>query len=213
MKNKSIVILAVIGIIWISFKISQRPHIVEKDNSFINVSTDPKQILFSGVQKVEKDIKGGQYILSLVAEYELAGVVVSKKSYSFGWDSQVIPIDLAIVWGRLADEECDKHIRYSQSNRWFYYRYGKDCPCDNKYIINHGSNNHIIPANPNILKAVRSIKRKQKIILFGYLVHLKGVYKGKDVWWDTSLTRSDAGSGSCEVFYVEKVRIGNNIYK
>ena len=213
MKNKRIVILVVIGIIWISFKISQRPHVVEKDNSSISVLADPNQVLFSGAQKIEKDIKGGQYTLSLAAEYELAGVVVSKKFYSSGRNSQVAPVDLAVVWGRLADEECDKYMRYSQSNRWYYYQYSKDCPCDSKYIINHSSNNHIIPANPNILRAVRSIKRKQKIILYGYLVRLKGVYKGNDMWWNTSLTRSDTGDSSCEVFYVEKVRVGNNIYK
>jgi len=213
MKNKRIIVLVVVVIVWIAFKIAQRPYSTEKDNSFISVSADPKQVLFSGVQKIEKDMKGGEYTLSLVARYELAGVVVGKKFYFFGWDSQVAPVDLAIVWGKLADEECDKYMRYSQSNRWYYYRYSKDCPCNDRYIINHSSNNHIIPANPNISKAVKSIKRKQKIILYGYLVNLKGLHKGNDIWWNTSLTRADTGDHSCEVFYVEKVRIGNNIYQ
>jgi len=213
MKNKRIIAIIVVAIIWIVFKTSQRPHSAETDDSLINVLAEPHQVLFSGSQKIEKDMKGGKYNLSLKAKYRLAGVVVSKKFYFFGWSSQVSPVDLAIVWGKLADKECDRHIRYSQSNRWYYYRYSKDCPCSDRYIINHSSNNHIIPANKNILKAIKSIKSKQKITLYGYLVNLKGVYQGGDIWWNTSLTRLDTGDHSCEVFYVEKVRIGNNIYQ
>jgi hypothetical protein len=33
------------------------------------------------------------------------------------------------------------------------------------------------------------------------------------VWWKSSLTRNDTGDNSCELFYVTKVRIGNNVYQ
>jgi len=50
-------------------------------------------------------------------------------------------------------------------------------------------------------------------VLEGFLVNLKGVYKEQSVVWNTSLSRTDAGSGSCELFYISKVRIGSKVYE
>ena len=86
-------------------------------------------------------------------------------------------------------------------------------PFDRTYIARHSSNNHIIPATENVLKAVRSVGKRQKIVLEGLLVNLQGSYKGQRVWWSTSLTRDDSGDHSCELFYVTKVRIDNNVYQ
>lgn len=61
------------------------------------------------------------------------------------------------------------------------------------YIINHSSNNHIIPATENLRKAVKSIKTGRKIVLEGFLVNLTGTYERQTVWSDTSMSRSDTG--------------------
>ena len=86
-------------------------------------------------------------------------------------------------------------------------------PFDTSYVIAHSANNHIIPANENIHRAVKMIKKKMRLFLEGYLVNLKGTYKGREVSWNTSLSRTDTGNGSCELFYVSKVRIDTKIYE
>ena len=42
---------------------------------------------------------------------------------------------------------------------------------------------------------------------------MSGTYDGKTVWWNTSLSRTDSGDGSCELIYLTKARIGNRIYE
>jgi len=159
------------------------------------------------------EIKNGQFTLTPLAEYKLSGMVVGKETYSSGWDGEVSPIDLAIVWGKLAESESKKYISYSQSSRWYFYKYKPGCPFDNSYVISHSGNHHIIPANENVHSSIKTIKEKERVVLEGFLVNLKGTYKGQTVTWNTSLSRTDTGNGSCELFYVSKVRIDTRVYE
>jgi hypothetical protein len=140
-------------------------------------------------------------------------VVVSKETYSSDWDGEVSPIDLAIAWGKLAEPENNRYITYSQGNRWYHYQRRKGSPVDQSYVISHSSNNHIIPANGNIDRAIKTIKRKDRVSLKGFLVNLKGTYKGQTVTWNTSLSRTDMDNGSCELFYVSHVRIETKVFE
>ena len=132
-------------------------------------------------------------------------MIASRKSYSGGWNGELSPFDLALAWGRLAEPNCDRYITYSQSGRWYFYRYSGESPVGGDYIASHSANNHIIPATENIRKAIGITRKKQRIILQGYLVNVDGTYKNATVWWRTSQSRSDTGDGSCEVFYVKRV--------
>ncbi len=122
-------------------------------------------------------------------------------------------MDLAITWGRLVESESQRYITYSQGHRWYNYRWNEGSPVDPSYVVSHSSNNHIIPANENIRRAIKAIKKKDRIVLKGFLVNLKGTPKGQEVTWNTSLSRTDAGNGSCELFYVAYVRIETKVYE
>lgn len=184
-----------------------------EDYSEIDASGDPVQIPHEMDETMVREERGFTYNIVPVADYKIAAMVVSKKSYRFGWNAKVSPIDLALVWGRMAEPEYDKYIKYSQSDRWYLYQYEPGSPFSNAYVRTHSSNNHIIPANENILKAIKKIKKREKVILEGYLVNVTGSRKGEHFWWNSSKTRTDTGDGSCEVFYVTKARIGNYVYE
>jgi len=190
-----------------------RPQKSGFDSDDIDTSRDPIQRSAATHEPILIETKYGHYTLTPVAEYQLAGKVVSKKDYSDGWEAEISPLDLAIVWGKLAEPEYEKYISFSQRNRWYFYEYKPDSPLDNSYIISHSSNNHLIPATHNISLALRTIRKEERVILNGLLVNLKGTYKGGQVYWNTSLTRKDTGNGSCELIYVTKVRIGSDIYE
>jgi len=179
----------------------------------IDTSQDPVQTSHKSDEPITKEIKNGHFAITPVAEYGISGMVVGKETYSSGWDGEISPVDLAIVWGKLAEPEYGRYITYGQSNRWYSYQYKPGSPFDNSFVISHSANNHIIPANENIRKAVKTIKEKDRVVLEGFLVNIKGTYRGQPVTWNTSLSRTDTGRASCELFYVSKVRIDTKVYE
>jgi hypothetical protein len=190
-----------------------RPRLTGVAFEEIDTSQDPVQIPFASSEPIIIDWKNGHFTLMPVAKYRLSGVVVSKESYADGWDGKISPIDVAIVWGRLSGSDYRRYVTFSQGSRWYHYQLKEGSPFEVSYVITHSSNNHIIPANENILRAIKSIKKKDKVILEGWLVNLSGKYQGGNVSWTTSLSRQDTGNGSCELFYVSKVRIEAKIYE
>ncbi|MGA2468489.1 MAG: hypothetical protein ABSH06_29620 [Thermodesulfobacteriota bacterium] len=190
-----------------------RPKLTGVESDEIDTSQDPIQASYKSDEPIIKEIKNGHFTMTPVAEYKISGMVVGKETYSSGWDGEISPVDLAIVWGKLAKTEYDQYITYSQRNRWYFYQYKAGCPFDNSFVISHSANNHIIPANENIYEAVKTIGKKDMVVLEGVLVNIKGTYKGQPVTWNTSLSRKDTGNGSCELFYVSKIRIDTRVYE
>lgn len=211
---RNIKIYLILSILLLTFVIGcEKPQVTSEDFTEIDVSQEPSQDKYTAGDRIIKKNKDTEFIITPVAEYKIAALVVSKKSYHDGWHAEIAPVDLALAWGKMAESGYDKYISYSQSDRWYVYEYEEESPFDDYYVITHSSNNHIIPADENIYKAIRSLKKKERVLLEGFLVNVKGRYKGEDFWWNSSSTRKDSGDGSCEVFYVKKVRIGTKVYE
>ncbi|MEI9475024.1 MAG: hypothetical protein WCO26_00395 [Deltaproteobacteria bacterium] len=190
-----------------------RPKQTGADFDKIDTSGDPEQGPVSASEPAVVTVNSGSFTLTPKAKYKLSGKVVSRKSYSDGWESTVSALDLAIVWGKLAEPHYDKYISYSQSGRWYFFKTKTECPLEPTYVTTHSANNHIVPVNENVGRAVKSIRKRDRVVLEGYLVNIQGSYKGRDVAWNTSLSPTDTGNGSCELFYVTKVRIESKVYE
>ena len=191
-----------------------KPRMTSEEFSEINISQEPRQIQLSSKESIILGIAGdSEFSLQPIAEYKIAAVVVGRKSYHDGLRADVAPLDLALAWGKLAEPKSDKYISYGQHDRWYFYEFEAGNPFKSSYVITHSSNNHIIPADENILRAVKTIKTKEKVLLEGFLVNVKGRHKEENFWWNSSLIRTDTGNGSCELFYVKKVRIGTRVYE
>lgn len=178
----------------------------------IDVLSEPVQNVIEPEVIKTDEYNEFNWTLTAVKEYELSGIIRGIKTYRSGWKAHFCPLDICITWGDLNTSEVEKYIRYSQSGRWYYCRFKAGCPVDKIYIESHASNNHIIPDNENILKAIKSAKKGNKIILKGYLVNLLGKKGEAKYWWNSSLSRNDRSDGSCEVFYVTEVIHANKIY-
>lgn len=204
----------IIFCIWFLFVYGcSKPEPTAVEHGDIDTSQDPIQTQADQGDIIILEIKDGVFKLKPMAKYKASVMVMSKKSYSYGWMGKIVPIDLALAWGKLTEPKYDKYIDYSQSDRWYSYTYEPESTLNAGYIGKHSANTHIIPATENILKALKSVKKKQKIVLEGFLVYLTGTYKGGKVFWNSSLTRDDHGDNSCELFFVEKVRIETNVYE
>ena len=66
----------------------------------------------------------------------------------------------------------------------------------------HSANMHLIPADGRIERQLKSIHSADLVNLSGYLVEVKGPTGFK---WRSSLTRTDTGSGACELVWVDEV--------
>jgi hypothetical protein len=179
----------------------------------IDTSHDPVQSPYKSEEPIVVEMKNGIFHLTPLAEYKVSGMVVSKKSYSDDWDGKISPLDLAIAWGKLAEPEYGRYMTFWHAHRWYNYKWKEGSPLDASYVMTHSGNNHIIPATENIYRGIKTIKKKDKVVLEGFLVNLKGTYEGRTVTWNTSLSRKDTGGGSCELFYVNKVRIDTKVYE
>jgi hypothetical protein len=190
-----------------------QPYLSGIETDKIDLTRDPVQTLCRSESPIVKEIKDGAFTLTPVAEYNISGVVVSKKRYREGWEGEISPIDLAIVWGKLAEPGHGRDITFWQSQRWYFFKYGAGSRLDQSTIATHSANQHMIPATLNVRKALLSIRKNDQVVLKGFLVNLKGTYKKKAVFWNTSLSRNDTGQNSCELFYVSRVRTDTKVYE
>lgn len=163
---------------------------------------DPVQTNLFNPRTVIVQGESGDVELSILAEYSLKGVIKSKKKYR-DFPSQVSKYDYAIAWGDLNKQEIAEHISYSQSGRWYYYRYAQDIPVSREYIAGHSANVHLIAADHDVLKKISQAAKNDYVWLKGYLVNVNF----KDDLWQTSLTRDDTGNGACEIMYVTDLAV------
>ena len=140
------------------------------------------------------------YELKTLAQFALNARALSIERYTLGRESDLSPVDAAFGWGRMSDPEVIERLTISQSNRWYHWRYEGDPPIPPPEIAVSNANMHLIPADAAVARTLQKIRRGQIVRLGGYLVEVRA----KDGWrWRSSLSRDDAGQGSCEVILVQ----------
>ncbi len=149
--------------------------------------------------------KNYQWELTPRARFQVVGRVLSRQTYNRDWQSEISPLDLAIGWGELNDTRVDSYVDWSQSGRWYYFRWALDGPYDRTYIGTHSSNIHIIPATESLETILLKLRKDDRIMLEGQLVDVEAA-NAKNKWQNqTSLTRADSGNGACEILLVERL--------
>lgn len=181
-----------------------------------STNKEPIQEEYSGPKMFERKLSEGRIMIIPVATYRIGAVVMSKQKYSHGWGAEVAPFDLALVWGRLSHRDVKKLISIKHDTTrlaWFRIK-GDDPPVTPEYVMSHGSNNHLIPANEMILMALdKHVGVNDKVLLEGYLVNVEGEFGGQPITLKTSLTRTDQDRGACEIIYVTSVQVWDNTYR
>ncbi len=143
------------------------------------------------------------YNFTPLANFAIEARVLSRKKYSLGREADLSPLDLALGWGPMSSNQVLDKIDISQGNRFYYWRY-KELPISQKDIIRHSSNMHMIPANEQVAKQLADVREGNVVSLVGQLVKIKA----DDGWrWKSSLSRTDTGSGACELVWVKEVLI------
>jgi hypothetical protein len=141
------------------------------------------------------------YRIAPLTTFDIRARVISAARYRFGREADLAPVDLVLGWGALSDSNVLKQISFSQSGRAYTW-WTKTWPVPRDKIESHSANMHMIPANREIEKQLKSVRP-------GNMVHLKGLLvevTSKEGWrWKSSLTRTDTGGGACELIWVESL--------
>jgi hypothetical protein len=138
------------------------------------------------------------------AAFSIRARVLSRENYYLGTEADLAPMDLALGWGAMSDQAILDRIDITQGSRWYFTRYELPAPLADRDIIRHSGNMHMVPANPQILRQLKQVRRGDIVQVQGYLVD---VDHPSGFRWRTSLSRDDTGGGSCEILYLERIRI------
>ena len=151
----------------------------------------------------QQTFKHNGYTITPLESFTIEARVLAAKDYAFGREADLSPVDLALGWGSMSDEAVLSKINISQSNRFYYWQVDA-FPIPRQEIETQSANMHMIPADAQIEKILKSVRPGQVVKLSGYLIEAKA----DDGWrWKSSLTRSDTGAGACEVIFVKSLSV------
>ncbi len=166
----------------------------------ILVRSEPSQTALS--MNVRFDKNG--FTVTALAGFELRARVILKADYNDS-GARVAPVDLALGWGPMSDSSVLDALNVYQSDRFYYFEAKDKWPLPLENVGYYSANMHMIPASPGVERALRGLKSGNVVHLRGYLVHVDGP---EGFTWTSSLTRSDAGNGACELVWVEALEVG-----
>ncbi|MDH7515360.1 MAG: hypothetical protein QHI48_05775 [Bacteroidota bacterium] len=142
------------------------------------------------------------YRITPLASYRLQALVLARKEYG-DEASELSPMDLALGWGAMSNQAVIDLLDIRQSNR-FYMWGARRLPISALEISSHSANVHIIPANDRVRDELGRVVRGSVVAMNGCLVEVTGP---RGFRWRSSLRRDDTGNGSCELFFVESLRV------
>jgi hypothetical protein len=144
------------------------------------------------------------YTITDLATFRIKAKVLSRKDYVIGREADLSPVDLALGWGNMSDESVLSNIEISQSGRFYRWQV-ESFPIPRREIETHSANMHLIPANEAVKDEIEKVREGEIIEISGSLVE---VLSGNDGWrWTSSMTRTDTGSGACELILVDSFNI------
>ena len=136
--------------------------------------------------------------------YKLRGLVVSTHDSTSwndmshaAWGDTLNSADLCVVWGDNVDAHLLDKISFSHGD-WTCYFGTHDRGAFANFHANQFSNNHILPADAAVSRAVAATEVGDQIEVEGYLVDYSINGRSPRV---TSITREDTGNGACEIIY------------
>lgn len=145
------------------------------------------------------------HLIAPLANFELRARVLSAERYHFDRAAKLSPVDFALGWGPMSDSKVLEAFTIWQRDRWYFWSSG-NLPIPPDQVISHSANMHMIPANASVERRLLAVKAGQIVELRGKLIRADG----KDGWhWVSSLSRTDTGDGSCEVVWVNQVKVTN----
>jgi len=195
--KKILVLLAIAGACY-AYWFLHRPITYEPG---VLIGADPTQV---NLPRDEPTFDFGDFHLKPLARFTLDARLLHSRVYRFDPGARLVPIDLAVGWGPMSDQQVLDRLHITQSMRFFWYEYQNPPPIPKDQIINHAANIHIIPSTRELAASCKSLRCGALVHLSGELVEATGPHIAT---WRSSLSRTDSGNGACELLYLEKMEL------
>jgi hypothetical protein len=147
--------------------------------------------------------KADDFTITPLADYDIRALVLRRKNYSGGPESDLSPVDLAVGWGPMSNQAIVDLLDISQTSRFYLWK-AKRLPISAKEIGESSANMHIIPADDDVRDALDEVCKGSIVRMRGKLVRVDG---SGGFCWISSLKRTDTGNHACELMWVEKLEI------
>jgi hypothetical protein len=148
-------------------------------------------------------LRKGEVAIKPLAKFALTARVLGRADYHWDELARLVPVDLALGWGRMSDSDVLDKVHISQSGRFYLWQL-RQFPIPEREIVESSANMHLIAADDSIERAIKRTRVGDIVSFDGYLVEADWPSGRKTV---SSLTRSDTGAGACEVVWVENFSI------
>lgn len=152
---------------------------------------------------------GVDYRIEPLFDYELFGLVVSKRSHDGDrmlhrlWNDHLNVADLCVVWG-LNAHDLDLNAFDFWSGQFTCFFRTRDEQAWRRFRPDQLSNNHLITEDPWLRDAIADVEIGDQVRVSGYLANYGVVGSHQR---GTSTTRSDTGNGACETLYVKRLEV------
>lgn len=150
----------------------------------------------NGLAPVSKDQK-----ISVLEPFAGEFRILGSKVYTDDAQARFSPIDYAVTRGIFTEPEIARQISINQYDRFLNWRMARP-PIPPKLATQLVSNMHIIPANPEIAKEIKKVKRGDLVQIKGELVQVNA----KDLVWKSALDWNGIGDGACKLIRVDSIK-------
>ncbi len=197
--------LVVAIVVW-GFSFWRGLQIPRNISSIENMQKEPLQTTTTN-KPFTTAYKEHTYQIEPVFNYEMWGLVVSDHNSDSWmdsdhehWNDYINTKDICIIWGKNVLNPLLSKMNFRNGN-WTCYFSTKDGEAWRTFKPDQLSNNHVIPANPEVQKLIANSRVGDEIRIKGQLVNYS-VNKGSAR--KSSTVRNDRDNGACEIIYVEE---------
>jgi hypothetical protein len=148
-------------------------------------------------------LRKGDVAIKPLAKFALTARVLGRADYRWDDLAPLVPVDLALGWGRMSDSDVLDKVHISQSGRFYLWHVSR-FPIPEREIVESSANMHLIAADDSIARAIKRTRVGDIVSFDGYLVEADWPNGVRTV---SSLTRRDSGAGACEIVWVETFSI------
>ncbi|VTU26314.1 hypothetical protein RA8CHR_03316 [Variovorax sp. RA8] len=157
-------------------------------------------------------VGGVDYRIAPAADYDIAGLVVSRHDAEAWWDwihaasnDHLNVVDLCLIWGANAADGAYEKMSFS-SGQFVCYVSSKDASVWRPEYLRSLSNNHLLTDSAAVARRLRGLRVGDQVRLRGQLASYSHD-AGFAFTRGTSLTREDTGNGACETLFVRDLEV------
>ena len=207
--RKSLTVLLLVSALLTAIASTKRAVLPEEARLRPEVKVDPVQSELSDRAFVH-EWRGERFVVHPVAEYSIAGVLVSRNDIGgfsdiYHTSSSVDVVDVCLVWGENARERVYRSVEFWSEPFSCWFR-APNFELLDDFRRDQMSNTHVLAKDEFIAKRLNRLRLGDQIRMRGRLVNYNPA-GASEALRKSSLVRDDSGNGACEVMFVEELDV------